>query len=201
MSPIFAYTVAGRFLSLNSAWHLFRGLDSTQQQLKNRPARQQNNTGAVWKQLFSHSCQGDHLLITIIYFLHIYGTFTLLSGCWLTHTVNILPVLRDGVFLRLLWMDVLGLGGYRPGWNPHQWSRSVSAHWALNHSSLCRKDSVRLMRGRPADGLRFSLAAASLPFGFHFGFTWRVSSPAPALPLASTADWWWAAARNGRKLN
>lgn len=29
--------------------------------------------------------------------------------------------------------------------NPHQCSRSISAHWVSHHPSLCEKDSVRLM--------------------------------------------------------
>ena len=43
---------------------------------------------------------------------------------------------------------------YSCGWmslsrvKPHQWSRSISAHWLSKHPSLCRKDSVRLMRGQ-----------------------------------------------------
>lgn len=96
-------------------------------------------------------------------FSHISSVLTFVGGCCLTDTWMHVPVLPDAGFLVGTFADGRPGDAYRQTRvKPHQWSRSVSAHWVLNHSSWCRKDSVRLMRGRQGDGI--SLAADRLPF-------------------------------------
>lgn len=76
---------------------------------------------------------------------------------------------------------------------PHQLSRSISAHWVSKRPSLCRNDSVRLMGGEGAEACRQTL-------GRNPGsFTLWGSSRSPAPPRASTADWWWWAAMKCQK--
>lgn len=108
-------------------------------------------------------------LLTLVYqwkgntFSRIYSVFTSVRGCCLTDTQIYFTLLRDGAFLVATIADRRPWAGFLPSRvKPHQWSRSISAHWVSNHSSWCRKDSVRLMRGRQGDTLRSSLAADCL---------------------------------------
>lgn len=65
-----------------------------------------------------------------------------------------------------VWSNITAF--YCCGWmslsrvKPHQWSRSISAHWLSKHLSLCRKDSVRLMGGRQAGRQIEGLSGISL---------------------------------------
>lgn len=100
-------------------------------------------------------------------FSHISCMFTVVRGCCLTDTWIYFTVLRDGGFLVETFAGGRPWDGSLQSWvKPHQWSRSVSAHWVLNHSSWCRKDSVRLMRGRQGDR---PLSRSWLP---SFSFIW-----------------------------
>lgn len=50
--------------------------------------------------------------------------------------------------------------------NPHQCSRSISAHWVSHHPSLCEKDSARLMGDR--QGVKLQISQAGACFSCYF---------------------------------